>query len=79
MLCSVADLPDDDRRTVELAVRPPDPEEFAEEPRTVLDDTRAMADPQSGDAPAGGSAETPLTGLDAWTSGGPVELETSTT
>jgi serine/threonine-protein kinase len=32
---------------VELAVRPPDAEEFAEEPRTVLDDRGAMADPEA--------------------------------
>jgi serine/threonine-protein kinase len=74
MLCRVADLPDDDRRTVGLAVRPPNPEEFAEEPRTVLDDARAMPDPE----PDAAADEAALTGLDAWTSGGPVELETAT-
>ena len=44
MLGAVAD-PDDDRRTVEVAVRPPDPEEFGDDLQTVLEDGRAMAAP----------------------------------
>src|ERR1051325_5040867 len=32
----------DDRRTVDLGPRPPNAEEFAEEPRTVLDEARSL-------------------------------------
>jgi eukaryotic-like serine/threonine-protein kinase len=35
---------DDDRSTVDLAASPPDPEAFAEDPKTVLDDTHALAE-----------------------------------
>ncbi|HSR97670.1 MAG TPA: protein kinase, partial [Kofleriaceae bacterium] len=40
----MAGHPDDDRPPADLAALPPDPEAFAEEPKTVLDDSHALAE-----------------------------------
>src|SRR5215470_17920437 len=49
----------DDRRTVDLGPRPPRAEEFAEEPRTVIDEARSL---DGGDAASLDGAGDAMTG-----------------
>ena len=60
MLCAVAQRgTHDDLRTVEVPVQPPSAEEFAEAPRTVIDDARAFEAP-TGEASIEASIEASL-------------------